>query len=547
MKISGKKSEIPLYIIVSVICILIFLFNSLKTTAPENAVAMSGEWKISTETREIEQQPPPVYFSGGENNFQDGIFSYEYSFDLDNEYLEDLKKPVIVFPAISGNGIRVTVNNEVVGLKGDLIYGNASVWNFSYAFYLPENLLKPGNNIKVELYSLYEVGLNKVPYLADAGKNAKFRVSSILRQEDLMLLLIGGMLLLSIVFIITGTASGFRDIQKIWLGFAFLFNSIYFLDSAFLNNTGMSYLIFKKAVISSHFTGLLFFVLYLSELAGLRKNRIRIIYPAFLAVLTVLTIVWPGNMVQFRQYYQIAYSSDFVLFVYLVYLFIRVRKHTVEMIAIFSGGIAATIFAIHDVICLFLPGGQTFFSQTGIAILFFSGAAVIIYQIINIYIESIHQSTRAEKFYAESMMDPLTGAYNRKIFPALETGISGSHAVILFDLDDFKKINDSHGHGAGDLALKAFIEQIKSHTRNNDFVIRIGGDEFIAVLPGCELKTAEDLGSKINEAVKDLELTYGGITFRISATLGTAYGSAGSRLSDTIAEADRQMYSRKNI
>ena len=116
----------PLYIIVSVICILIFLFNSLKTTAPENAVAMSGEWKISTETREIEQLPPPAYFSGGENNFQDGIFSYEYSFDLDNEYLEDLKKPVIVFPAISGNGIRVTVNNEVVGLKGDLIYGNAS-------------------------------------------------------------------------------------------------------------------------------------------------------------------------------------------------------------------------------------------------------------------------------------------------------------------------------------------------------------------------------------------------------------------------------------
>ena len=117
-------------------------------------------------------------------------------------------------------------------------------------------------------------------------------------------------------------------------------------------------------------------------------------------------------------------------------------------------------------------------------------------QIIGSYIESIRQTKRAEQFYTESVQDPLTGVYNRKILPAVESGLRTDFSVLLFDLDDFKQINDTYGHDAGDRALKAFTKVICRVVRSNDFIIRLGGDEFIAVLPGCALETADAQGSK---------------------------------------------------
>jgi diguanylate cyclase (GGDEF)-like protein len=108
-----------------------------------------------------------------------------------------------------------------------------------------------------------------------------------------------------------------------------------------------------------------------------------------------------------------------------------------------------------------------------------------------------------------AVTDSLTGLYNtRYLYPMLESEVARTQrystpfSVILFDIDDFKNLNDTYGHQAGDEVLRALAEVLKATSRKTDVVARYGGEEFIAVLPNTPKKEALKLASRIKEAVE---------------------------------------------
>ena len=545
MKKTNRFKEIRIYIAVVLYCSLIILFSNLITRPLEGAKDLKGPWNVSIMENHVETNDAPLYYSGTAENFQKGVYRLEYDLLLDQERILSMDRPVIVCPSIAGNGIRFTFNGQVLGYKGDLIRGEASVWNVPHLFFIPADSLSETNEITIELFSLYEVGLVKVPYLVDAKGWSGVKVLIQLVLQYAQILLIGGLFILGLLFVITGFSTADNDIQKILLGFALFFISIFLLDFSLINRIGFNYIIFKKIVITAQFAALLCFILYISSLAGILKSRISIVISVFLGIVAFLSIVYPGDMVSFRKFYQVAYVSNFVLYIYLAYLFMRCTRHSLEMIIIYSGGFTALILSGHDIVCLFLEGGQVFLGHYGISMLFLSGSAVMILQIISAYRESRQQTARAEQFYAESVRDPLTGVYNRKIIPAVEDRLLSNFSILMFDLDDFKMVNDTYGHKAGDISLKAFTKTVESVIRSNDYLIRMGGDEFIAVLPGCSLATAVEQGEKIRKGVASLELFAGEKSFGISCTMGSAEGQAGEKLTGVLSVADEQMYGNK--
>lgn len=105
---------------------------------------------------------------------------------------------------------------------------------------------------------------------------------------------------------------------------------------------------------------------------------------------------------------------------------------------------------------------------------------------------AVKQRMRADKFYGLAIVDPLTGLYNRRYGEeCLKNEITRAErnrhdlAVIVMDLDSFKEINDQFGHAAGDVVLKEFSRRLKRAIRACDVPVRIGGDEFLVVLPEC--------------------------------------------------------------
>jgi diguanylate cyclase (GGDEF)-like protein/PAS domain S-box-containing protein len=150
-------------------------------------------------------------------------------------------------------------------------------------------------------------------------------------------------------------------------------------------------------------------------------------------------------------------------------------------------------------------------------------------------------------------LDSLTGLLNRsELAPRVESSIeaariSGRPGAFLFcDLDDFKPVNDSHGHAVGDQVLTIIAKRLQSQLRGRDTVARFGGDEFVIVTEDLEGDMLDDLVRRLSDAVR-APIDVAGVTFELSVTTGTAVvtGAPGETPDGLIAAADSDMYARK--
>ncbi len=155
---------------------------------------------------------------------------------------------------------------------------------------------------------------------------------------------------------------------------------------------------------------------------------------------------------------------------------------------------------------------------------------------------------------ARADIDPLTELPNRRAFER-ELGRSlayvkrhGAMAALLYlDLDDFKRINDRHGHSAGDEMLRVVAAVLGRHIRESDVVARIGGDEFALLLWNCDAESARAKAMALEGAVGCVTATYAGSVLAVGASVGVALLLPADRPAEILDRADRAMYVRKAV
>lgn len=147
---------------------------------------------------------------------------------------------------------------------------------------------------------------------------------------------------------------------------------------------------------------------------------------------------------------------------------------------------------------------------------------------------------------AETLTDPLTGAYNRRhLNTMLDEAIARKYrhnakaSILLFDLDHFKRINDSLGHAKGDEILKTFADLIRKNTRNYDTFFRLGGEEFLLLLPEADEKDALSLGDKIRQLMAENPFE---LNISITVTIGASEVKKDDTIDSWINSADEALY-----
>jgi len=177
-------------------------------------------------------------------------------------------------------------------------------------------------------------------------------------------------------------------------------------------------------------------------------------------------------------------------------------------------------------------------------------------EIINLLIESFKNKVSThfeiEQLKQEASIDGLTGVSNRGDFERqMNHYVSNSKrygktiSMFMFDIDDFKKINDTYGHQAGDEILKNISNIVKNNIRSCDLLARYGGEEFVVILPETPPEMAAELADRIRIKLADSKIKIGGAILSATASFGVSYLKHDMDVSDFIKKADENLYIAK--
>ena len=152
-----------------------------------------------------------------------------------------------------------------------------------------------------------------------------------------------------------------------------------------------------------------------------------------------------------------------------------------------------------------------------------------------------------------SNTDPLTGLLNRRyIIERLENDLvkyninKKKFAVIIADIDFFKKVNDTYGHDCGDCVLKLISKTLQDALRDQDFVSRWGGEEFLILLPETDIGGARILADRVRQTIENQVMEYDEVKVSITMTFGVTVNEDYEIIRDTIKKADKALYDGKN-
>jgi two-component system, cell cycle response regulator len=168
-----------------------------------------------------------------------------------------------------------------------------------------------------------------------------------------------------------------------------------------------------------------------------------------------------------------------------------------------------------------------------------------------------YQDQREMQFHALMQTfkthDPMTEAYNKRAFLTeieKEAGFAKRHnqplSLVMFDLDHFKRVNDTYGHQAGDLVLRSVARKVTETIRKEDIFARYGGEEFAILLRNTAIEGAFIIAERIRRAIEDLEVTHNGRRIPCTVSIGIArLDETIVRPADLIEAADERLYQAK--
>jgi len=160
-----------------------------------------------------------------------------------------------------------------------------------------------------------------------------------------------------------------------------------------------------------------------------------------------------------------------------------------------------------------------------------------------------------QHMYDMSVRDGLTGLFNRRYF---DERLESEHAfavrhrsalsVLLCDIDHFKKVNDEHGHQAGDAVLRAVATELRERVRTEDVVARFGGEELAVIARGVDVNGTRQFAERLRAIVEALRIEVDGKVVAVTVSIGVAHSHAGpacNRPDGLVASADAALYAAK--
>ncbi|WP_169746203.1 GGDEF domain-containing protein [Kosmotoga pacifica] len=493
---------------VLVFFLLVMFLNALST--PEG-VKLTGKWKLISDDGKVEMVEIPFYRTLDRS----GVYVLIKEF-------QRCEGDSILFSSVSNHGMRIYLNGVLLKEIGDFRSGTANIWNFSHIVRFDEELMQDKNILRVEMKGVYDLGIHRTPQVVYYEKVGWRNVIFNFFINDIYLLAMGGSIVLGIVLLTFGLSVPGDHTHFVYIAIASLLSSVYMMEFIYRETTGNvdELLLFKKFTLAAGLTAIAFLVQGVGQFTGINKRITTMVF--LLNFSGVIFFFLMPDLISFEKTQIISYILFITSTIFLTTIvFWHRKKHLIFPATFLSTTVVYTVVAIMSGFSgIYVVGYGVLVASLG-----FGMALIENYR--DIY-------KKAEVTHRKSLIDHLTGAFNRSILR--EIPISSNDVVVMIDLDNFKEINDKYGHEAGDKALITMVEKMKENLRQDDIIVRYGGDEFLLVLKNCDELTATEIVQRIAAALENapIELRYSYGIARVTEDLRTA-----------IKVADERMYKMK--
>lgn len=166
--------------------------------------------------------------------------------------------------------------------------------------------------------------------------------------------------------------------------------------------------------------------------------------------------------------------------------------------------------------------------------------------------ETVELKSKVDHYQHEMIMDKLTGLHRKDYLETISLQLidrfvkhTEAFTVVIFDLDDFKKVNDTYGHVTGDEVLKKCGEIVRRRVRGTDYAFRYGGEEFLILLGNAKVNVGCSVAFSILEQVRETMFKHNQVWFKCTASFGVTEYARGEDILETIERADTNLYKAK--
>lgn len=451
----------------------------------------------------------------------------------------------IIVYRLADNGYKVYFNNQLIGSIGDIVDGNSNSWNKLTSFVISQNLLRPENELRFETTSIYRSGLSSRPiFIIEDQESMKFLTQHVFFGEQMNLLSIGFIMFSSAFSVILYLLTKSGNKVYLYTGIATFLTGLYFIDYISFGTTLVSYLLYKKITIGSLFLGGGF---YGHVIGGYFENKISHRLANITIFGTLFLLIFSDNMIIFKTMYTYWYLMLLINMLFWIVLSIKKARNSMTAYIFFVG---FSILGIYAACAVFMDifGGYFSLNSPIIYITTFASVPLLLsYEGIN---EKEHMISKErslrEKEFLNSVTDELTGLWNQRYLATLMKEHINEFTLAIIDIDDFKGINDTYGHLAGDFVLKSLAQQIQHIVGDENVLCRYGGDEFVALFQHNSMSDVYDILEQIRDKVEKHKMEYKGNHIHVTLSMGMSQDAASSNIEDVFRQADEQLYIAKD-
>ncbi len=501
---------IPAVLGILLFFILFFSVNSLKIEDSSSCLV----WKISdcSDPELIGMNLKFPFILKGDKNVYVKFHTEADKGDCDS----------LIVPEVDAGVIKLYMNGIQTGIKGD--EKNLTAVLYPKALDFSMNFAEDKSIIGIELKGLGKVSMVSSPFpVKRENFISRIQLHNLLKSDAInstvSVVLMMGIVLIFMSFALTEVKNTYQ-----FLGMALVFSAMFLANRVYTETRGtlQNYIFLEKIFyISSHIC--VFCLMRGIELVLNLKIKISRLF-LFVQVAMIIILAVQFDMDNFIFFTNIGNLINFSG-ITIIFLEILFAKNTRQLFTLTFLG----LILIHDIILRINDVNHFFLNPYGQLI---GVVGIAFFIVTNIKVIRLEKETAVNK----SMKDPLTGIFNRNILYEIDYG--NSDYIVLMDMDNLKHVNDNYGHDEGDRLIVEFVKVLRSHVRNEDVVIRIGGDEFLAILRNCKRKNVIRIMSRVKDefylnSFKNLgNFSYGMVKY------------SGNIMED-ISRADNKMYMMK--